>query len=305
MDVGRKTARRITFGLERYSSINASADGRRLVASVANPAAALWKVPILDRQAGETDVVAFPVAHQRALGVRFSGRAVYYLSSRGLGDGLWRFQDGQATEIWKGSDGSVFEPAAVSPDGRRIALAVRKNGTQRLHIVSADGAENQPLTDSVDVRGSACWSPDGKWVVTGGHDATSAGLFKIPADGGQASRIPAAPGVNPVWSPDGSTIVYQGATVARISPLRAIHPDGSPIELPEIYISNVATSAGALHRFLPHGKGIVYVPGLDAWQDFRLLDLSTGKIKVLARLGHGTSRSFDITPDGKAIVFDR
>ena len=40
--------------------------------------------------------------------------------------------------------------------------------------------------------------------------------------------------------------------------------------------------------------------------DFWLLDLATSNRRQLARLGnHGGQRTFDVTPDGKWIVFDR
>ena len=63
LDVDRKQPRRVSFGLQKYTSLAASADGRRLVASEANPTASLWSVPILDRIAEERDVTAFPVAN--------------------------------------------------------------------------------------------------------------------------------------------------------------------------------------------------------------------------------------------------
>jgi len=41
-------------------------------------------------------------------------------------------------------------------------------------------------------------------------------------------------------------------------------------------------------------------------QDFWLLDLATKKTRRLTRLNNrATMRTFDITPDGKEIVFDR
>ena len=42
IDVKERVARRISFGLERYTSLAASADGSRLVATVANPKTSLW-----------------------------------------------------------------------------------------------------------------------------------------------------------------------------------------------------------------------------------------------------------------------
>ena len=159
LDTERKESRRVSFGLERYTSISASADGRRLVATVANPTASLWRVPILDGVAEEKDVEAFPLPTVRALAPRFAGTTVFYLSSSGSGDGLWSYQKGQALEIWKGADTPLLEAPAASRDGRRVAIVLRRDGRLRLHVVSSDGAEVQSLADAIDIQGAADWSP--------------------------------------------------------------------------------------------------------------------------------------------------
>ncbi len=45
------------------------------------------------------------------------------------------------------------------------------------------------LSEEVDDGGAATWSPDGRWVVTGGSVAGVQGLYKIPVHGGTAERI--------------------------------------------------------------------------------------------------------------------
>jgi hypothetical protein len=305
LDVARRVSRRISIGLEHYTSVAASVKARRLVATVSNPTASLWCIPIMARPATEADVKPFSLPNERALAPRFAGNSLFYLSSRGTGDGLWRFQNGQGFEIWKGAAGPLLVPAAVSPDGRTAAIVLRQQEKLRLHTISADGAEFQPLTDSIDVRGAPSWSPDGKWIITGGDDAAGPGLFKIPAAGGAPIRLPAKAGLNPVWSPDGSLIVYAGRTMSRFAPLLAIRPDGGAFELPAIGVGAGRGINRAHHRFTPDGKGLVYLRGLGPGEDFWLLDLTTKQTKLLARLGHGTSESFDITPDGREIVFDR
>ena len=127
-------------------------------------------MPILNRVAEERDAKPYPVGTVRALGPRFGGTSLFYLSSRGTGDGLWRFEDGQTTEIWKGSEGALLEPPAVSGDGRRVAIALRRGEKLTLHLATAEGNELRPFGESIDVSGAADWSRDGEWIATGGTD---------------------------------------------------------------------------------------------------------------------------------------
>ena len=303
VDVETKVSRRASVGLEQYASVAASADGSRLVATVQDRRAGLWSVPILDRLAAESDVKPFAdLSTTRALAPRFGGSSLFYLSSRGSGDGLWRYEGGKAREIWRGSETALLQPAAVSPDGDSISLVLRRDDGWHLSVLSADGAEIRALSKSVDVRGAGAWSPDGKWIVTGGIADDQPGLFKIPADGGEPMRIANGEATNPVWSPDGNLIVYAGAQVNVVSPLLAVNPDGAPVELPEIRVFR----AGERIRFLPSGTGLVYMRGFGLTQDFWVLDLATMESRQLTQLDSTAKmRTFDITPDGTQIVFDR
>jgi Tol biopolymer transport system component len=301
-DLKLKDSRRASIGLEQYTSVQASADGRKLVATISNPVAGLWTVPILDGVAEEHDVKPLPVPNVRALAPRFGGASLFYLSSLGTGDGLWRLRDGQAAEIWKGADGALLETPAVSPDGGRVAIVLRRNGKRQMHVLSSDGAELQPIAEGIVAQGSSCWSPDGKWIVTGGSDATGLGLFKIPLGGGSPVRLASGPALNPVWSPEGSLIVYAGTNVSTFAPLLAVRPDGTSVELPHISLRRL----GEHVRFSPDGKSLIYMQGLLASQDFWLLDLASMKSRPLTRLqNRATMRTFDVTSDGKQIVFDR
>lgn len=301
-DLKRRDSRRASVGLEQYTSVQASADGRKLVATISNPTADLWTVPILDRVAEESDVKPFTVPNVRALAPRFGGSSLFYLSSLGTGDGLWRTRNGETTEIWKGGDGAVLETPAVSPDGGRVAIVLRRNGKRQLHLLSSDGAELQPIAEGIDVQGTSCWSPDARWIVTGGSDAAGPGLFKIPLDGGSPVRLVAGQALNPVWSPDGRLIVYAGTNVSTFAPLLAVRADGTSFKLPEITLRRL----GERVRFFPDGKSLIYMQGPLASQDFRLLDLASMKSRPLTRLqNRGTMRTFDLASDGKHIVFDR
>jgi Tol biopolymer transport system component len=302
LDVERRAVRRVSVGLERYLSVAASADGRRLVATVANPTASLWRAPIRASLVGERDLKPYATPTRRALAPRFSGSALFFLSSTGPGDGLWRLREGKAEEIWKGSDGPLLESPGISPLGDRVALVLQRQGKLRLAVLAADGAGYQSIAEALDIRGAPSWSPDGQWIVTGASDAQGAGLFKAALNGGAVVRLASGNAIDPVWSPDATLIVYTGHQGAN-APLLAVRPDGTPVALPKI---TVPAGGGGRSRFLPDGSGLVYVQGAESIRDFWLLDLRTGRTRRLTTLASpATIESFDISPDGKEIVFDR
>ena len=80
LDVESKVARRVTVGPREYTSVSASRDGRRVVATVAKPTASLWRVPLLDRLVEDRDAQPYPVPTERALAPRFAGTSLFYLS---------------------------------------------------------------------------------------------------------------------------------------------------------------------------------------------------------------------------------
>ena len=117
-------------------------------------------------------------------------------------------------------------------------------------------------------------------------------------------RIVTGEALNPVWSPRGDSIVYMGLQIGPQHRVLAVHPDKGepPVEILTVGV----TRAGERMRFLPDGSGLVYMQGARPSQDFHLLDLDTRKTRRLTQLDDAaTMRTFDISPDGKRIVFDR
>jgi Tol biopolymer transport system component len=306
IDVETRQKRRVPTGSEQYTSVAASRDGRRMVATVVNPSASLWRVPLRAGVAGErdADLYPLPVPSSRTLAPRFGGNSLFYLSAHGAGEGLWKITNNEASEVWSYADGRLFEPAVVSPDGSRVAVIVRQQGKRRLSILSADGTNRRALAPFIEIEGAAGqsaadWSPDGRWIVAGGRDAQGPALFKIPVEGAEPVRLVGGNWVNPIWSPTDDLIVYAGRSVVGQVAVHGVRSDGAPMKLPELMVRPGG------YRFLRDGSGLVYLPRIQSL-DFWVVDFTTRATRQITNLGnHGTLRTFDITPDGKYVVFDR
>ena len=101
--------------------------------------------------------------------------------------------------------------AAVSPDGKRVAMILSKDGNPDLYVCNADGSNLKRLTKTRDVDATPCWSPDGKTICFVSGPSGASGLRLISPDGGAMRRlrtIGASRVTEPDWSPDGTQIVF-------------------------------------------------------------------------------------------------
>ena len=108
---------------------------------------------------------------------------------------------------------------------------------------------------------------------------------------------------NPVWSPDGTLIVYTGPVVGPSGSLVTVHADGTPGDA-----LNIQVRVGTEHyRFMPDRPQLVYIPTPNqlSAEYFWLLDLPSKKARQLSSVNSRSTRTFDITPDGTQIIFDR
>ena len=306
MDLKTRQTHRANLGVEDFISISASNGPNgpmtRLAATVSNPRGTIWTVPILDRVVKDSEAKRLELPAVRAISPRYGPNYLLYLSSKGGADGLYKFQDGASTELWKPTDEVLAAPAAVSPDGSQICFTVRKGERQHLYLISAEGTGIRPLAETLDVRDSPSWSPDGKSIVASVDEGQGGRIYKIPIDGAKPERIVEEISYNPVWSPDGRLILYYFAPQAALFPLRAITPDKKRFKLPDIF----SRGEGGRFQWLPGGKSFVVLQGAYRNQNFYLVNIETGVRRQLTDLKPGSFlRNFDISPDGKQIVFDR
>ena len=199
MDVERRVPRRVTLGVEHYLSVTATRDGRRLAATVSNPTGSLWAVPIADRVVDEPAARRVDLPTVRAVSPRYGPDYFLYASISSTGNGLWKYKDGVAVELWRAEEGGLLSTPAVSADGAHIAFTLRKTGRGALYIMDSNGTGLRTLADALDVRGTVSWAPDGRWIAVTADEGQGNRLFKVPLEGGPPIRLvdelrPAPPG---------------------------------------------------------------------------------------------------------------
>jgi Tol biopolymer transport system component len=239
---------------------------------------------------------------------RYGVDSVLYLSGKGGSGGLWEWKDdgksGSVVPLWNSSAGRVSSGAAISPDGKSLAFAVQQNGRNVLYVTSSDGTGARPLAEHLDPRNTPSWSPDGEWVAVAADAGDGNRIFRVSARTGETVQLTDKPSTNAVWSPSGDRIVYYDWSVGGANePLLAVSPDKSAVGMPPNLVYRGDREG---YRFMPDGESIVILQGQFREQDFWLVHLETGERRQLTRLKPGYSvRSFDVSADGKEILFDR
>ena len=302
MDVRRRVPRRLSFGVERYTSLAASLDGSRLVVTVANPRGTLWRMPLSDQASGTTAPrrITLPTVGGRS--PRFGSNSVLYVSSKGGSEGIWTLAHGTAVELWSAPGARVIGGPALSRDGRRVAFSIEERGRTRLVTMDEDGADVRVLDDSLDLRGAPAWAPDGQSVVVAANREGAPRLMKVPVPAGSPAPLLSEYALDPTWSPDGQFLIYTGPDVGTTFAVRAVTGDGRPHPLPNLTLTRGARRLA----FVPGRPALVVLRGEIAHKDFWLVDLETGSERRLTDFGpEFVVRDFDISPDGREIVFDR
>ena len=303
MDIDRRVPRRISTGMEEYTSLAASADGRRLVATVSRSTAQVWRLPIADRMMQDSDAMRLSLPTARGLSPRSRPGFIVYRAPRGGTDALWKLSDGgAATELWSGLNGRVVAGPAISPSGQRLAFVVQRRGATMLYVMNTDGSGERRLAEELDVRGAPAWSPDERWLAVAANRDREPRLFKVPVGGGTPISLVAEYSIDPTWAPSGAFLVYSGADVGTNFSVKAVNADGTPRHLRDLILTR-----GARRLVFRDGDGeLIVLKGDVAHKEFWAVDLETGRERQLTDLGSRSALAdFDVSADGRELIFDR
>jgi Tol biopolymer transport system component len=305
LNVEQRVPHRISFGLERYTSLAANASGTRLVATVEETNSSLWSASLSpDSGAGDGLRAAQPVSLVSATGLspRTGPNYILYVSTHVGRQGIWKAADGVSRELWSDVHASIVGAPAIARDGRHIAFTVADGQRTILYMMNSDGGDVRALTRSLDLRGNPAWAPDGLSIVSAVLRDGEPRLMNIFLDNGPPSPLVSEYSIDPVWSPDGQFLIYSGADVGTTFPLRAAARDGRPYPIPALML----TRGARRFAFRPDSDSIVLLLGDVGHKNFWLLNLRTGAERQITDLAPDIAISdFDLSRDGSTIVFDR
>jgi Tol biopolymer transport system component len=301
LDLSKRVPHRVSSGMERYTSLAASADGTRLAATVANHKASLWRVPISEEAVSESAAVRIATPTGYARSPRVGPGFIAFVSSRSGREGVWKLDRGNAAELWSAPHARVIGAPAIAPDGR-IAFSVEERGQTRLYVMNEEGRDARVVADSLQLRGGPAWAPGGESLLAAAAVDGAPRLMKIPLHGGPATPLVTEYSTDPVWSPDGQFLVYSGPDVGTTFPLRAAAPDGRPRALRSLLLTRGPRRVGFVHG----PRAVVILRGAIDHKNFWLVDLETGAERQLTSFARDFDvRDFDVSSDGREIVFDR
>jgi Tol biopolymer transport system component len=302
VDVERRIPHRLASSLDRYTSLAASADGRRLVATAASTKTTFWRLPIGDSPAELSAAARISLTTSTGFSPRLGPDYLLYVSATGTSESIWKLADGAGTELWSGQGARVFGGPAISADGRYIAFSVRQHGQALLYVVQADGTNARIVSDSLDLQGSPAWSPDGQSITSAAVDNGVPHLFRVPAGGGSPALFVNEYSIDPAWAPDGRLVAYSGPDIGTTFSVKAVATDAGAHPLPSLTLTR-----GARHLvFLPGGRALVVLRGDIQHKNLWLIDLQTGAERQLTNLAADFDiHDFDISPDGREVVLER
>jgi Tol biopolymer transport system component len=192
-------------------------------------------------------------------------------------------------------------PGRFSPDGRQVAFASDRSGSQQLWVANLDGSRLRSVTQLQDATVSlGSWSPDGRSLA---FDATFGGkthIYLVPVGGGPVKRVTdgTASEIDPEWSRDGRWIYYASNESGRSAIWKVSSAGGARTQL--------TTELGFEPRESSDGRSIYFI---DRPRSFGLGPVAT--LKRLSADGGPAERvgvpvmpgAWDVTDTGIVFVF--
>jgi Tol biopolymer transport system component len=302
VDVERRVPHRLSSGPDRYTSLAASANGRRLTLTLASPKRTLWRLPITDSLVEGSMAARISLPSSNGFAPRWGPNYLLYVSATDTTQSIWKLASGAGTELWSGQGARIVGAPAISPDGLQIAFSLRQHGHSFLYVMQADGTNARIVADSLDLQGAPAWAHDRQSITTAAQDHGAPHLYRVPLDGRPPVPFLQEYSLDPAWAPDGSLVLFSGPDIGTNFSVKAVTADATAHPIPAINLTR-----GTRHlAFLDGGRALVLLCGEIQHKNLCLINLEDGTERQLTNFSPDFDiRDFDISPDGREVILER
>lgn len=259
----------------------------------------IWRI-ILEEANAVPQKLILSSRQEKSPNISPDGRKIAFESTRSGSNELWVCEaDGTgAVQLSHFGIRSTGSPR-WSPDSTLIAFDSRAKGEARIYVMDAAREVSRELQIR-NVRGSNMpnWSRDGQWIYfVHGEDEHNPSIWRVPAQGGEATEVVPAPATYPVESPDGTQLLF-----VRGWRLWRCRPDGSAVEM----VKTVPKLKLLGDKWVPYGNGIYYLADEGGRTHLKFVDMASGAVRQVTVLPGAPPLwmgQMSISSDGKWLVY--
>lgn len=192
----------------------------------------------------------------RGISVASNGRVVYAAQYRDAN--LWRAalgSNGKQPQVRVAASTFDEHTPGYSPDGKRLAFASTRSGTEEIWVADADGSNPKQVTFT---GGPQCsnpqWSPNGRLILFNSRKEGSADLYLLDSTTGELRRLTDHPNeeLEARWSRDGRMIYFGSNRTGRYEVWRMPATTGEPEQITKLGGSTATESPDG--RYLYYAK---------------------------------------------------
>jgi serine/threonine protein kinase len=295
----------VTMPATDLMDVSFSRDGKRIAYVQTTTSFQLYKLPfdpVAEQALGAPVAITQGSKPHRVPSLSPDGEWLAYCSLQKPEDISVVGSDGSGLRVLI-HDGFVNQKPQWSPDRNnpRIAFLSDRSGRNEIWLIRPDGSGLHRLTYTTgtadQVTGAPVWSPDGKHIAYS-RVGKSPAIIEVDKPWNDQRPIPIAPYGTPEigllvtsWSPDGRHLGLNLAT-----------GDGSLVyDFASRAYSRIPKKLAMFPVWLNDGRRVLItdstIPGLE------IIDLSTGRVKVLLSTMPMFTLAITISPDNRTIYF--
>jgi hypothetical protein len=198
----------------------------------------------------------------------------------------------------------INSAGAWSPDGRKLAVPVFKEGRNEINIydVASGHVDRTIRLEAATGINDVAWGPGGQMIVAGQHGGI-VDLFLYDLRSGHADQLTHSryAKLQPTWSPDGRFIAFAtdsgpgtDFTTLAYAPMRI-----AVMDMATRTTRLVPLFAGAKHispQFSPDGTQLYFVSDRGGFDDIYRVTLATGDARQMTNLATGVSGITSLSP---------